>query len=109
MIKMYWLVGKFVNEEIKEALYGDAYVDELSACIQKAFPGIKGFNRRGLYRMKQFYETYAGFEKVSPLMTQISWINNLLIFSGTKSIEAKELHNYLRGCSIEGYGVFWII
>jgi hypothetical protein len=27
------------------------------------FPGIKGFNRRGLYRMKQFYETYAGNKK----------------------------------------------
>ena len=26
--------------------------------IQEAFPGIKGFNRRGLYRMKKFYETF---------------------------------------------------
>lgn len=53
LIKMYWLVGMMVSEETKEASYGDAYVDELSACIQKEFPGIKGFNRRGLYR----YET----------------------------------------------------
>ncbi len=101
LIKMYWLVGKFVSEETKEASYGDAYVNELSACIQKAFPGIKGFNRRGLYRMKQFYETYAGFEKVSPLVTQISWTNNLLILSGTKSIEEKEF--YLRLCIQENY------
>lgn len=101
LIKMYWLVGKFVSEETKEASYGDAYVDELSACIQKAFPGIKGFNRRGLYRMKQFYETYACFEKVSPLVTQISWTNNLLILSGTKSIEEKEF--YLRLCIQENY------
>ena len=101
LIKMYWLVGKFVSEETKEASYGDAYVNELSACIQKAFPGIKGFNRRGIYRMKQFYETYAGFEKVSPLVTQISWTNNLLILSGTKSIEEKEF--YLRLCIQENY------
>lgn len=101
LIKMYWLVGKFVSEETKEASYGDAYVNELSACIRKAFPGIKGFNRRGLYRMKQFYETYAGFEKVSPLVTQISWTNNLLILSGTKSIEEKEF--YLRLCIQENY------
>lgn len=101
LIKMYWQVGKFVSEETKEASYGDSYVDELSACIQKAFPGIKGFNRRGLYRMKQFYETYAGFEKVSLLVTQISWTNNLLILSGTKSIEEKEF--YLRLCIQENY------
>jgi len=34
--------------------------------------------------MKQFYETYESFPKVSPLVTQISWTNNLLILSGTK-------------------------
>ena len=47
-------------------------MDDLADHIQKAFSGIKGFNRRGLYRMKQFYEAYAEFEKVSPLVTQIS-------------------------------------
>ena len=51
--------------------YGDGYIDSLSAYIQRQFPGIKGFTRRGLYRMKQFYETYAGNEKVSTLLTQI--------------------------------------
>jgi len=40
-----------------------------------AFPGIKGFNRRGLYRMKQFYETYKDNEIVTPLVTQINWTN----------------------------------
>ncbi len=51
--------------------------------------------------MKQFYETYAGYEKVSPLVTQISWTNNLLILSGTKSMEEKEF--YLRLCIQENY------
>ena len=37
--------------------------------------------------MKQFYETYAGNEKVSPLVTQLSWTNHLLIMSGSKSDE----------------------
>lgn len=101
LIKMYWLVGEFVSKETKGASYGDAFIDELAAYIQKEFPGIKGFNRRGLYRMKQFYETYVDFEKVSPLVTQISWTNNLLILSGTKSIEEKEF--YLRLCIQENY------
>ena len=47
--------------------YGDGYIDSLAEYIQRQFPGIKGFNRRGLYRMKQFYETYAGNKKVAPL------------------------------------------
>ena len=101
LINMYWCVGQFISEEAKTASYGDSFIDELSRYIQDTFPGIKGFNRRGLYRMKQFYETYADYEKVSPLVTQINWTNNLLILSGTKSIEEKEF--YLRLCIQENY------
>ncbi len=43
---------------------------------------MRGFNKRGIYRMKQFYETYKDFPFVSPLVTQISWTNNVLILSG---------------------------
>ena len=59
LILMYQAVDKFLSERAKEASYGDGYIDALSEYIQNHFPGIKGFNRRGLYRMKQFYELYA--------------------------------------------------
>ena len=58
LINMYWKVGAFLSKEVEHVAYGDAYIDEISREIQEAFPGIKGFNRRGLYRMKKFYETY---------------------------------------------------
>ena len=72
LILMYQSVGKFLSEQSKEASYGDRYIDSLSSYIQEHFPGIKGFNRRGLYRMKQFYELYDGHEKVSALLTQLA-------------------------------------
>ena len=92
LILMYQRVGKFLSEKAADAAYGDKYIDSLSEYIQNRFPGIKGFNRRGLYRMKQFYETYAGNEKVSPLVTQLSWTNHLLIMSGSKSDEEREFY-----------------
>ena len=92
LILMYQRVGQFLSEKSKEATYGDGYVDYLSGCMQKQFPGIKGFNRRGLYRMKQFYETYADNEKVSALLTQLSWTNHLLIMSSSKSDEEREFY-----------------
>lgn len=92
MILMYWRVGQFLSKKSKEANYGDGYIDSLSEYIKNRFPGIKGFNRRGLYRMKQFYETYADNEKVSPLVTQLSWTNHLLIMSGSKSDEEREFY-----------------
>ena len=101
LIKMYWKVGEFLSKETEHASYGDAYIDEISREIQETFPGIKGFNRRGLYRMKKFYETYKDNEIVTPLVTQISWTNHLLIMSGCKTDEEREF--YIRLCIKENY------
>ena len=101
LIKMYWKVGEFLSKETEHASYGDAYIDEISRKIQETFPGIKGFNRRGLYRMKKFYETYKDNDIVTPLVTQISWTNHLLIMSGCKTDEEREF--YIRLCIKENY------
>jgi len=61
------------------------------------YPELKGFNRRGLYRMKQFYELYKDDEKVSPPVTQLSWANHLKIMSASKSQEERRF--YHRGLS----------
>ncbi len=46
--------------------------------------------------MKQFYETYKDNPKLSPLVTEIPWSNNLLIMTACKSDEAREF--YIRAC-----------
>lgn len=46
--------------------------------------------------MKQFYETYRDNQKLSPLVREISWANNLLIMTACKTDEAMEF--YIRGC-----------
>jgi len=51
-------------------------VGKLADYIRKHAPEIRGFTRRGLYRMRQFYETYEGNEKVSALLTQLSWTHH---------------------------------
>ena len=101
LIKLYWNVGEYLNNESARSSWGDSFINSLADNIQKNYPEIKGFNRRGLYRMRQFYETYKDTEKVSPLVTQISWTNHLLILSRTKTIEEKEF--YIRLCIKEKY------
>ncbi|SNS77757.1 Protein of unknown function [Anaerovirgula multivorans] len=91
LIMLYWNVGQYISQKVAAAEWGDSIVDELADFIKSNYPKIKGFNRRRLYRMKQFYETYKDNEFVSPLVTQISWTNHLTILSKTKSMEEKEL------------------
>ena len=84
LINMYWKIGEHLSTESEKASFGDAYIDTVAEEIQNAFPGIKGFNRRGLYRMKKFYETYKDDEFVTTLLTQISCQIIWLLFQKQK-------------------------
>ena len=101
MISLYWELGKYLSEKIKGSEWGAKVVENLAQFLKEKYPAIRGFNKRGLYRMVQFYETYKDNEIVSPLVTQINWSNNLLILSSTKFMEEKEF--YIRMCIKENY------
>lgn len=80
---------------------GDAVVKELANYIQRTEPDIKGFSDKNIWRMKQFYETYRDFPKLSPAVREISWSHNLVIFSRCKTVEEREF--YLRLAKQENY------
>lgn len=101
LIQMYWNVGEYLSALVANSGFGDKVIDEVAAFIAKENPGVKGFNRRGLYRMKRFYETYKDDEFVTALLSQISWTNHLQIMSGSKSQE--ERHFYMQLCANEHY------
>jgi len=76
-------------------------VQKLADFFEENYPDLKGFNRRGLYRMKQFYELYKDNEKVSTLLTQLSWSNHLKIMSACKNMEERIF--YMNMCIKEKY------
>ena len=117
LINLYWQVGEYVSKKLKQAEWGDGIVTQLADYLKTQEPDLKGFNKRGIYRMVQFYETYSDkhfvsllvtqmqvpekkhSEFVSPLVTQISWTNHLIILSSCKTIEEKVF--YLIMCKKE--------
>jgi len=101
LIDLYWQVGEYISKKVESAEWGMGVVDKLAEYLQKTLLDFKGFNRRGLYRMKQFYETYKDNEELSPLVRELSWTNNLNILSKTKSMEEKEF--YIRLSIKENY------
>ena len=101
LINLYWNIGEYISKKIEQSEWGDSVVTELAKFIQTNEPEIKGFSDKNLWRMKQFYESYKDFPKLSPLVREISWTNNLLVFSRCKSIEEKEF--YLKLIKQESY------
>lgn len=94
LISLYWKLGEYISNKIQNAEWGDFVVDNLADYIGRKHPDLKGYTRRNLYRMLQFYETYKDHKIVSALLSQISWTNNLLILSKSKTPEEREF--YLR-------------
>ena len=66
-LQTYYNVGKILSEAGKH--YGERIVEEYSNKLVKELN--KKYNKRTLYRMKQFYEIFKD-EKVSTLWTQLS-------------------------------------
>jgi len=92
LINLYWNIGEHISKKIEQSEWGDSVVKDLSEYIQKNEPQIKGFSDKNIWRMKQFYEVYKDSPKLSPLVREISWTNNMLIFSRCKTIEEKEFY-----------------
>ncbi len=101
LILMYREIGEYISKQSEDAEYGDAFIQKLADFFAKHYPDLKGFTRRGLYRMKQFYELYKDNEKVSTLLTQLSWSNHLKIMSACKSMEERTF--YMNMCIKEKY------
>jgi len=101
LISLYWDFGKYISEKVVDSNWGDKIIDKLEEFMKREYPTMKGFNRAGIYRMKQFYETYRENEIVAPLVRQISWSNNVLILGATKTMEEKEF--YIKMCIKNNY------
>lgn len=101
LIELYWSVGEYISSKTIKESWGKSVVQELANFIVQKEPNLQGFTARNLWRMKQFYETYQGNEKLSPLVTQLSWTNNLMILSASKNDEEREF--YINFCLHERY------
>lgn len=94
LIDLYWKVGEHISRKIAAAEWGDGVVVQLAQYIARTQPGLRGFTRDNLFRMKQFYETYSGETKVGALARQLPWTHNLIILGRSKRPEEREF--YLR-------------
>ena len=94
LIDLYWHVGEHLSRKIATAEWGEGVVPQLARHIAITHPGLRGFTRSNLLRMRQFYETYCDDPIVAPLARQLPWSQNLIIFSQSKRSEEREF--YLR-------------
>ena len=70
----YFEIGKLLTEA--GGKYGDNIIDEYSKKLVAEVG--KKYNRRTLFRMKQFYNVFSN-KKVTTMLTQLTWSHYLLL------------------------------
>ena len=89
LIALYWTIGKTVVEKQKYKGWGSGLIEKLVKDLQNEFPGIEGFSRANIFRMKAFFLAY---EKVAQAVRQIEtlpilalpWGHNIVIIQKLK-------------------------
>jgi hypothetical protein len=76
LVNLYWQVGAFVSKQLQQSQWGEKTVQQLSDFLQKKDPALKGFDRKSIYRMVQFYEMYQSSSIVASLKLQLENIDN---------------------------------
>ena len=92
LISLYWDIGKSIVQKQESLGWGKAVVKVLSQELQKEFVGMKGFSVQNLWNMRQFYKEYSDNEKLQPMVGEISWTKNVVIFQKCKDDLEKEFY-----------------
>ena len=89
LIKLYWEIGKDIIEKQEREGWGSKVLERVAKDLQNEFPGIEGFSRANMFRMKAFFIAY---EKVAQAVRQfeslpifsIPWGHNILLLQKLK-------------------------
>lgn len=90
LVKLYWEIGKEIVEKQEHEGWGSKALEKVAKDLQNEFPGIEGFSRANIFRMKAFFIAY---EKVAQAVRQleslpifdIPWGHNILLVQKLKN------------------------
>ena len=92
LISLYWNIGKDIVQKQDAFGWGKSVVKNLSEELQKEFVGMKGFSVQNLWNMRQLYLEYKDNSKLQPLVGEISWTKNVIIFQKCKDALQREFY-----------------
>ena len=92
LINLHWQIGEHLSDKLSRAEWRDAVIVDLAATIAREHPGLRGFSRPNLFRMRQFFEAYRSDAKVSSLLRLLPWTHHLTILSRAKLPEERTFY-----------------
>lgn len=95
--KLYWELGKDIVEKQKREGWGSKVLERVAKDLQNEFPGVEGFSRTNIFRMRAFYLAYSNCltavgqlqENQLELLFNIPWGHNFILLDKLKSFEER--------------------
>ena len=93
LLEMYWEIGKEITVKQSKSEWGSKFIEQIATELKHEFPEIKGFSRRNIYAIKQWYIFYSNkYEFVPHNVAQTPWGHNRLIITKIKNIDEAEFY-----------------
>jgi predicted nuclease of restriction endonuclease-like (RecB) superfamily len=92
LITLYWDIGGIIVTRQQSAAWGRSVVKRLAEDLQQEFPGVSGFSASNLWRMRNFYKTYAADQKLAPLVREIGWSHNVIIMERCRKPQQQQFY-----------------
>jgi len=100
LLNFYWELGADIVSKQLNTKWGDGFLKQLSLDLGIEFPDMKGFSKRNLELIRQWYNYWKDQEAIAKqLATQLPWWHNIVIITKVKNTEEaiyylKEAINY---------------
>lgn len=98
LIQLYWTIGKSIFERQEGSGWGAKFIEKLAKDLQNEFPGVEGFSKRNVFRMRAFYLEYKLVPPVAAqlnelehlgVLTQIPWSHNIILMEKIENVEQR--------------------
>ncbi|HEX4838899.1 MAG TPA: PDDEXK nuclease domain-containing protein [Rhabdochlamydiaceae bacterium] len=97
LAQLYWNLGKDIVEKQEKEGWGSKVLERVAKDLQNEFPGVEGFSRANIFRMRAFYLAYSNCltavrqlqdDPLAPFFN-IPWGHNFILLDRLKSFEER--------------------
>lgn len=97
LIQLHWWIGSEIAKRQEIEKWGSQVIEKLCKDLQSDFPGLSGFSRSNVFRMRSFYLSYANVAQAARQLDappdfclNIPWMHNVILLEKVKNLPERE-------------------
>jgi predicted nuclease of restriction endonuclease-like (RecB) superfamily len=90
LLELYWHIGRDLEAAFVEQAWGAKVLERVARDLQASLPGVEGFSKRNLERMRAFHRAYPDVEHfAAQAVSPLPWGHNVVLLQKLKDPDAR--------------------